>query len=754
MLRYAKASNCLFFTTLLQDAVQTYDLERSALLDPAYEHPSPPNAFAISSTSHLLLSTSESPPVIQLTNLLLGTRPLLLRPQCSSSSVIVVEFHPERGNLFLLAFADGTCAVYDAAFIFRDGGTGERRSGASASEFRWEVAHIKGLYTTTAIVSGTKSHQPTILADVNPALGWNRAAEITAAAFIPGYKTTVITAGSDGRCFLLDFAPSEARTANVLHSWSVAAHVTCLSLLAPSRDHGASLPLSGLRDYETHSPICYVAFGCRDSRVFIFDLNGNLLWDQIIFQGGSPILDIEWMEGDDWPQPIPSRNSQLEARMPKSDRSKKSPESVLAGGRPVAEEIVTILDEVDAPAESRRIELRNQSNDRATDAVEQSSAAFNHLDLPSLMKSLEPAHSDHKDSFGTTNTTSSESLATMMRNFQFPVPPIRDVPPIPPLERRSVGQLPRNNSWAAESPPNNQAIQKVLDASSIEAYVDHLGRNGGLAPLNSSANRKPPVKILPHLARRSSEPGPTGGGEAIGICEPTEGQQKRTLTDRPNTNLEDLWTDITVDNGGAPVEQLDRESSNKENYSSNDFSPTPRSNDVVHPITAKPLNKRAQPGCAPGSAGFKIFVDKKDRTDYPQPLSANPSKSTAPKRQPLAPTSTNTSRISPTVRAPWYRQKARNASGENHRSSIYGPGALARKIQQEVMITVSVELDVLRREMNERFAFQKAEFEFEIKKSQVWTLRVDNENRKLREELAKERKRREGERGRERLNLC
>lgn len=70
------------------------------------------------------------------------------------------------------------------------------------------------------------------------------------------------------------------------------------------------------------------------------------------------------------------------------------------------------------------------------------------------------------------------------------------------------------------------------------------------------------------------------------------------------------------------------------------------------------------------------------------------------------------------------------------------------------MITVSVELDVLKREMNEKFAFQKAEFEFEIKKSQVWTLSVEDENRKLREELAKERKKREGERGRERLNLC
>lgn len=368
MLRYAKASNRLFFTTVLQDAVQTYDLERSALLDPAYEHPSPPNAFAISSTSHLLLSTSESPPVIQLTNLLLGTRPLLLRPQCSSSSVVVVEFHPERGNLFLLAFGDGSCAVYDAAFIFRDGGIGERRSGASASEYRWEVAHIKGLYTTTEIVSRTKSNQATVVTDVDLALDRNRAAEITAAAFIPGYKTTVIVAGSDGRCFLLDFAPSEAREANVLHSWSVAAHVTCLSLLAPSLDHGASLPLAGLRDRETQSSKCYLAIGCRDSRVFIFNLNGNLLWDQIMFQGGSAILDIEWMEGDDWPQPIPSQTSQLDRRLPKSDRSKKSPGSVLAGSRPSIEEIV---DSADDPARSGHIEHISQSNDIGANVVEQ-----------------------------------------------------------------------------------------------------------------------------------------------------------------------------------------------------------------------------------------------------------------------------------------------------------------------------------------------------------------------------------------------
>ncbi|KAI4269072.1 MAG: hypothetical protein L6R38_007611 [Xanthoria sp. 2 TBL-2021] len=745
MLRYAKVSNRLFFTTALQDAVQTYDLEHSALLGSAYEHPKPPNAFAVSSTSHLLLSASESPPVIQLTNLLLGTRPLLLRPQCSSASVVVVEFHPERGNIFMLAFADDTCAVYDAAFIFRDGGTGERRSGASAAEVRWEVAHIKGLHAPSKLNSTTRSSHSTDVIGVDPALDRDQAIGITAAAFIPGHKTTVVTAGSDGKCCLLDFAASEARKANLIRSWHIAGSATSLTLLAPSLQDGTSLPIAGLRDRDTHDPTIYMAVGCRDSKVYIFDLHGNLLWEQTIFQGGSGILDVEWMEGDDWPQPVPSRSARAKPPKSKSSSSRKSPGSVLAGGRVTAEEIVAVLDDVDPDEKSGDIKHVGQSKE-----VGRHNTAFNHKDLPALMSSLYPANSDHDDSSGKTDTNSSESLGTMMRNFQFPLPPIRNVPQVPLVERRGVGQLPRNNSWAAESPPNNQALQKVLDANSIEAYLD-TSRGVGESVLTSSfAKTQPPLKSLPLLT--SSEAGPSGGREVTRQHEQTERKYTGVPADRPDTNQEDLWTDITVDEG-APVERHDPGSSDKENNFGKDPSFAPK-DEAVGPSITKPLNHHAQPKRTPGG-GFTIFVDKKDRKDHPQPLSANPSKApVSGRRQPLTPASTNTSRLSPAVRAPWYRQKARNGSGENHRSSIYGPGALARKIQQEVMITVSVELDVLRREMNERFAFQKAECEFEIKKSQVWTLRVEDENRKLREELAKERKRREGEKGRERLNLC
>ncbi|KAL8782120.1 MAG: hypothetical protein Q9213_005690 [Squamulea squamosa] len=369
ILRYARDSNRLFFTTTLQNVVQSYDLERSVLLAPSYEHPSPPIAFAISSSAHLLLSASDSPPVIQLTNLLLGTRPLLLRPQCSTTAVVVVEFHPERGNIFLLAFADGTCAVYDAAYIFRDNGKGDRRSGASASGARWEVAHINRLHTASNVISRTANNDPTDVQNCDPASVGDRSGSITAAAFIPGHRTTVITVGLDGKCCLVDFSASEAREANLIRSWHTASPAACLTLLATSPGDGGPFPIAVLRDRETQNRMYYAAIGCRDSKVFIFDLGGNLLWYQTIFQGGFGIIDIEWMEGDDWPQPVPSQPAQAKQRKSKSKDSRKSLGSVLAGRRPTAEEIVAVSDKAGADGKSGRFKRVEGSNEVEMDTA-------------------------------------------------------------------------------------------------------------------------------------------------------------------------------------------------------------------------------------------------------------------------------------------------------------------------------------------------------------------------------------------------
>ncbi|KAL8813961.1 MAG: hypothetical protein Q9223_006780 [Gallowayella weberi] len=354
MLKYAAASDRVFFTTTLQDAVQSYDLAHSKLLDPAYKHPTTPNVFAISSTSHLLLSASDSPPVIQLTNLLLGTRPLLLRPQCSSAAVVVVEFHPERGNLFVLAFADGTCAVYDAAYIFRDSGKGGRRFGASATELGWEVAHIMNLHASGNGVPTTENSRD--MGSPGHAFVADHSLGIVAAAFVPGYKTTVVTVGADSKCCLVDFAPSDSHEAILVRSWHMIGLATCLSILAPGPDEGSVLPIAGFRDRDARNRTVYVAIGCQDSKVFIFDLDGNLFWDYTLFQGGSGIIDVQWMEGDDWPQPIQSRPAQRSPGRAKSKNSNRSLGRVLAGHRPIAEEVVAFIDE-DGPNEQPELAM-------------------------------------------------------------------------------------------------------------------------------------------------------------------------------------------------------------------------------------------------------------------------------------------------------------------------------------------------------------------------------------------------------------
>ncbi|KAL8697254.1 MAG: hypothetical protein Q9224_002407 [Gallowayella concinna] len=365
MLRYAAASDRLFFTTTLQNAVQSYDLEQSSLLHPAYQHPTPPNIFAVSSTSHLLLSASDSPPVIQLTNLLLGTRPLLLRPQCSSAAVVVAEFHSERGNIFFLAFADGTCAVYDAAYIFRDGGKAGRRSGASASELGWEVAHIMNLHASRNVVTTAGNSRdpgyPGYAVVDDHSLG------VVAAAFVPSHKTAVITVGSDGNCCLVDFALSESHEAILVRSWHITGLATCLSILAPGPDEGSVLPIAGFRDRDPQNRMVYVAIGYEDSRVLIFDLDGNLFWDTTLFQGGCGIIDVEWMEGDDWPQPIQSRPAQSSLRRPKSKSSTRSLGSVLAGHRPIAEEVVAFIDEGGTNEQPESIMIETRAHDVGVD---------------------------------------------------------------------------------------------------------------------------------------------------------------------------------------------------------------------------------------------------------------------------------------------------------------------------------------------------------------------------------------------------
>ncbi|KAL8635692.1 MAG: hypothetical protein Q9228_006844, partial [Teloschistes exilis] len=679
MLRYAKDPDRLFFTTTLQNAVQVYDLDQAALLDSVNDHPSPPTAFALSSTSHLLLSASVAPPVIKLTNLLLKTRPLLLRPQCSSADVVVVEFHPERGNVFILCFADGTGAVYDAAYVFRDNGRGQRRSGASGSDSRWELAHIK-----FADVSGRTASERVNdnISDSGGNMSSSQARDkqtdlgIAAAGFVPGHKTTVVTVGSNGTCYVVDFAPSESREASIIHTWQAPSSATCLSILSPSTENGTDLPISAIKEYDRGIRDSIVAVGSSDGHVSLFNIGGTLLVQQPPASNSLAVIDIAWMAGDDWPAPIQSQPAQSVVRRQKSSSSGKSLGSGLAGHRPALEEIVNISPETKAPGNAlTNVETSTGSSFPAkgsrlrrteSDPADKRISAFNHMDL-SPMRELHPNGLAKADTPGRTDTSTSSSLGSMMKHFQFPIPPTGNVSRHKALQE-NVRHLPRNNSWATDLQPHDSVPTEGLKRmASHDAQIRALNVPGKTTLGNTSRDRRPLANVTslasPEIVTEKKNQRLDQHGY-VPNAKPTTVDQEVIAYD------EDPWTDIAIDDDQADGE-----------HATNGTRAAPREN-------------------------FTIHNDNFDRTNHPRPLSAHPSTIDSPDFTILPPLPPPKAGNAPGIRAAPVIHHRRNRNGtnnnnsESHRSSIYGPGALAKKVQQAVMITVNVELDVLRREMD------------------------------------------------------
>ena len=150
---------------------------------------------------------------------LVPTPPVLLRPYCSSSSAVAAAFHPDREDFFLLAFADGTAAVFDALHFFRNHGKGDRRRIDAVSSSGGEIAFTKGLHAT-GTSGGTPNRNDVGTFDgYDPGTGifgiGSKATGITAVAFVPGRSATAVTVGADGsRIIDVEWTPIERR----LHS--------------------------------------------------------------------------------------------------------------------------------------------------------------------------------------------------------------------------------------------------------------------------------------------------------------------------------------------------------------------------------------------------------------------------------------------------------------------------------------------------------------------------------------------------------
>lgn len=303
LLKYAgNSSKNLFFTTTLQNSVQSFSLKRSKLLDPSDTHPSPPSAFALSCDSHLLLSTSASPPTIHLRNMALKAPPILLRPRCSSSAVVAADFHPERSNIFLLAFADGTAVVYDAKHMFRDNGRGERKEKAAGSGTGGEIGVIKGLHATGTSTEGAAAEGGVCL-DYAAGTGTvgvgPEACSITAVALVSGYKATAVTVGADGKCCVVDFTQPTKKKAMLLKTWHLRRPATSLSVIytkwtLPTQQlDGANERRSVDLVPPANKDYC-IAVGRRDGKVLLFDLDGKPLGEQVLDPKGARVVDVEW----------------------------------------------------------------------------------------------------------------------------------------------------------------------------------------------------------------------------------------------------------------------------------------------------------------------------------------------------------------------------------------------------------------------------------------------------------------------------
>jgi WD40 repeat protein len=276
----------------LTGAVQHYSINESRLLDSPSNHPSPPTVLAISPTSHLMLSASEKPTVVYLQNLTLKTSPIQLHPSASNAAIATASFHPERPNIFLLAFKDGTIAAYDATKLARSGAARVGSNSRPANNgHAGEISHFSNLHRVTNIRN--LSDPPD--ASLNTIVG-SRSVTITGAAFLPGFRTRAISVGADGRCRLIDFEAG----GKILRTWHAQAPVTSLSVLGAKPSPQTVKTASK----QKHGPIetgaecnTVVAVGRVDGQVLLFDSVGLRL-DQVLVNAlGEKIISVEWMDG-------------------------------------------------------------------------------------------------------------------------------------------------------------------------------------------------------------------------------------------------------------------------------------------------------------------------------------------------------------------------------------------------------------------------------------------------------------------------
>lgn len=139
---------------------------------------------------NILLSASPEPPTIFVQDITVaGSAPVHFRPTDAKSSVTCSAFHTYSSTAqavcssFLLGFRDGTLAVYEFAMA----------ASSSKSDRFSDVDQIPGFSLhPTKLGVFRKLHQAVM-------------GGVSAAEFLPGFRSRIVSIGHDGRCRLVDF---------------------------------------------------------------------------------------------------------------------------------------------------------------------------------------------------------------------------------------------------------------------------------------------------------------------------------------------------------------------------------------------------------------------------------------------------------------------------------------------------------------------------------------------------------------------
>lgn len=189
VLHFSPDSQTLFFNTSLDTSIHSYSLTTGCSLPVCHSHPSPPSVVAVSDNGDVFLSASASPPTILIQDRRIsGTPEKHFRPTDSTTTVTCAAFEMANGvsqspsSQFVLGFKDGTLTVYTVALPV---------SVRSPNPLD-KTNPIDSQVQPIRLGAMTKLHRASM-------------GGVTAAAFIPGYRSRVVSIGYDGRCRLVDF---------------------------------------------------------------------------------------------------------------------------------------------------------------------------------------------------------------------------------------------------------------------------------------------------------------------------------------------------------------------------------------------------------------------------------------------------------------------------------------------------------------------------------------------------------------------